>query len=82
MIMLSSSGDGISGAATMLRPALEAAGFRIEHSEGSIYLWATRDEDCHASVDFLARKGILVAPGDFYGAAATQARTRCPYRDR
>ena len=46
----------------MLRPALEAAGFRIEHSEGAIYLWATRDEDCHASVDYLARMGILVAP--------------------
>jgi succinyldiaminopimelate transaminase len=56
----------------VLRPALEAAGFRIEHSEGSIYLWATRDEDCHASVDFLARMGILVAPGDFYGVAATR----------
>jgi succinyldiaminopimelate transaminase len=55
-----------------LRPALEAAGFRIEHSEGSIYLWATRDEDCHASVDFLARMGILVAPGDFYGVAGTR----------
>jgi succinyldiaminopimelate transaminase len=55
---------------TMLRPALEAAGFRIEHSEGAIYLWATRDEDCHGSVDFLASKGILVAPGDFYGVAA------------
>jgi succinyldiaminopimelate transaminase len=56
----------------LLRPALEAAGFRIEHSEGSIYLWATRDEDCHASVEFLARQGILVAPGDFYGAAASR----------
>ena len=57
---------------TVLRPALEAAGFRIEHSEGAIYLWATRDEDCHISVDFLASMGILVAPGDFYGAAATR----------
>ena len=47
----------------VLRPALEAAGFRIEHSEGSLYLWATRDEDCRASVDFLAQQGILVAPG-------------------
>jgi succinyldiaminopimelate transaminase len=56
----------------LLRPALEAAGFRIEHSEGGIYLWATRDEECHASVDFLARLGILVAPGDFYGAAASR----------
>ena len=54
----------------VLRPALEAAGFRIDHSEGSLYLWATRDEDSRASVDFLARKGILVAPGEFYGAAA------------
>jgi len=57
---------------TMLCPALEAAGFRIEHSEGAIYLWITRNEDCHASVDFLARLGILVAPGDFYGAAASR----------
>ena len=52
-----------------LRPALEAAGFRVEHSEGSLYLWCTRDEDCRASVDHLAGLGILVAPGDFYGAA-------------
>jgi succinyldiaminopimelate transaminase len=57
---------------TVLRPALQAAGFRIEHSEGSIYLWATRDEDCHTSVGDLARMGILVAPGDFYGDAATR----------
>jgi succinyldiaminopimelate transaminase len=57
---------------TMMRPALEAAGFRIEHSEGGIYLWATRDEDCHVSVDSLALKGILVAPGDFYGPAASR----------
>ncbi len=54
----------------VLRPALESAGFRIDHSEGSLYLWATRDEDSRASVDFLAQKGILVAPGEFYGAAA------------
>lgn len=55
-----------------LKPALEAAGFRIEHSEGSLYLWATRDEDCRTSVDWLAERGILVAPGDFYGAAAAR----------
>jgi len=52
-----------------LRPALEAAGFRVEHSEGSLYLWCTRDEDCRASVDRLAELGILVAPGEFYGEA-------------
>ncbi len=53
-----------------LRPALEGAGFRIEHSEGGLYLWCTRGEDGRASVDFLAERGILVAPGDFYGDAA------------
>ncbi len=56
----------------VLRPALEAAGFTIEHSEGSLYLWATRGEDCRTSVDLLAEHGILVAPGDFYGATANQ----------
>ena len=54
----------------LLRPALERAGFTIEHSEGSIYLWATRGEECRKTVDFLARQGILVAPGDFYGPSA------------
>ena len=56
----------------VLRPALEAAGFTIDHSEGSLYLWATRGESGRASVDWLADRGILVAPGDFYGAAAAQ----------
>lgn len=56
----------------LLASALEAAGFRIEHSEGSLYLWCTRDEDCRDSVDRLAALGILVAPGDFYGEAGRQ----------
>lgn len=54
-----------------LRPALEAAGFTLEHSEGSLYLWCTRGENGRASVDFLADLGILVAPGDFYGEGAS-----------
>lgn len=53
----------------MLRPALAAAGYRVEHSQGALYLWCTRDEDCRASVEHLAGLGILVAPGDFYGEA-------------
>ncbi|RYB95892.1 succinyldiaminopimelate transaminase [Nocardioides oleivorans] len=52
-----------------LRAALEGAGFRIDHSEASLYLWATRDEDCWKTVADLAGLGILVAPGEFYGAA-------------
>jgi len=55
-----------------LRTALEVAGFRIDHSEASLYLWATRDEDCWTTVDWLAERGILVAPGSFYGAAGKQ----------
>ncbi|GGW47956.1 succinyldiaminopimelate transaminase [Streptomyces xantholiticus] len=54
---------------TALRTALEAHGFRIEHSEASLYLWATRDEPCWDTVEYLAGLGILVAPGDFYGEA-------------
>ena len=55
-----------------LREALQRAGFRIDHSEASLYLWATRDEDCWESVTWLAERGILVAPGSFYGAAGAR----------
>jgi succinyldiaminopimelate transaminase len=53
---------------TALRTAFEAAGFRVEHSEASLYLWATRAEPCWDTVGYLAELGILVAPGEFYGA--------------
>jgi succinyldiaminopimelate transaminase len=52
-----------------LRPALEQAGWRIEHSAAGLYLWATNDSDCWDQVRVLAKNGILVAPGDIYGAA-------------
>ncbi|MEU9334188.1 bifunctional succinyldiaminopimelate transaminase/glutamate-prephenate aminotransferase [Streptomyces sp. NPDC048290] len=52
-----------------LRAALQSHGFRIDHSEASLYLWATRDEPCWTTVAHLADLGILVAPGDFYGEA-------------
>ncbi|WP_130493403.1 succinyldiaminopimelate transaminase [Motilibacter rhizosphaerae] len=53
----------------LLRTALVAAGFRIEHSEAGLYLWATRDEPCWQTVDALSAVGVLVAPGEFYGPA-------------
>jgi succinyldiaminopimelate transaminase len=56
----------------VLKPALEAAGFRVDHSEASLYLWSTRGEDCWDSVSWLAERGILVAPGEFYGTAGSQ----------
>ncbi|RNL63364.1 succinyldiaminopimelate transaminase [Nocardioides marmoriginsengisoli] len=57
---------------TRLKAALEAAGFRIDHSEGSLYLWSTREEPCWDTVAWLAERGILVAPGSFYGPAGSQ----------
>lgn len=53
---------------TRLRTALTAAGFRVDYSEAGLYLWVTRDEECWQTVAGLAELGILVAPGDFYGA--------------
>lgn len=55
-----------------LRGALEGAGFRVDHSEASLYLWATRGEDCWTTVADLAERGVLVAPGEFYGVAGSQ----------
>ncbi|WP_036506833.1 succinyldiaminopimelate transaminase [Nocardioides sp. URHA0020] len=60
-----------------LREALETAGFTIEHSEASLYLWSRRaseagGDDCWETVSWLADRGILVAPGAFYGAAGSR----------
>ncbi len=55
-----------------LLPALRAAGFGIDHSEAGLYLWATRGEPCRDSVTWLAARGILVAPGEFYGPRGAQ----------
>lgn len=52
--------------------AFSAAGFRIEDSEAGLYLWATRDEPCWDTVAWLAERGVLVAPGEFYGAAGAR----------
>ncbi|MEZ3158250.1 succinyldiaminopimelate transaminase [Microbacterium sp. BWR-S6Y] len=52
----------------VLKPAVEAAGFTIDHSEGGLYLWATEGRDAWESVGRLADLGILVGPGHFYGA--------------
>lgn len=51
----------------VLRPALESAGFEITHSEGGLYLWASRGEDAWTTMGRLAERGILAGPGHFYG---------------
>ncbi len=37
-----------------------------------MYLWATRGEPCWDTVGWLAGRGILVAPGDFYGSGGAE----------
>ncbi|MRG60783.1 succinyldiaminopimelate transaminase [Agromyces sp. CFH 90414] len=51
----------------VLKPALEAAGFRIDHSEAGLYLWATEGRDAWESIGRLADLGIVAGPGHFYG---------------
>ena len=50
-----------------LLPAVKSAGFDVDQSEAGLYIWATRGEPCRDTVGWLAQRGILVAPGEFYG---------------
>jgi succinyldiaminopimelate transaminase len=55
----------------ILRAGLEAAGFRIEHSEAGLYLWAARPGlTGRAATELLATEcGLIVGPGHYYGEA-------------
>lgn len=46
-----------------LADALAAAGLRVDHSEAGLYLWVRSD------AEWFARRGMLVTPGEVYGAA-------------
>jgi len=55
----------------VLVPAIEEAGFRIEHSEAGLFLWATDGRDGWETVERLVRSaGILAVPGRFYGRSS------------
>jgi succinyldiaminopimelate transaminase len=56
-----------------LRAALAGAGWRIDHSEAGLYLWAAHpDHDCWSAAELLAAQcGILVTPGELYGPTGT-----------
>jgi succinyldiaminopimelate transaminase len=69
---IEAQGDRYRHRRAVLRGAVEAAHFRVDHSEASLYLWLTRDEPCMDTVAWFAERGILVAPGDFYGAAGAR----------
>jgi succinyldiaminopimelate transaminase len=55
-----------------LLPAVRSAGLDVDHSEAGLYIWATRGEPCRDTVRWLAQRGILVAPGEFYGPRGSQ----------
>lgn len=55
-----------------LKDAFEGAGFQIDESAAGLYLWATRNESCWDTVAWLAERGIVVAPGEFYGPRGAQ----------
>ena len=62
------------GRRSLLRAAFTEAGWRIDHSEAGLYLWATHPaRDCWSAAELLAVEcGILVAPGELYGTAGTR----------
>ncbi|WP_291383193.1 succinyldiaminopimelate transaminase [Demequina sp.] len=55
-----------------LSAALRGAGFAIDGSAAGLYLWCTRGEGCWDTISWLADRGIVAAPGAFYGPAGAQ----------
>jgi len=55
-----------------LAAALRSEGLTVTGSAGALYLWATAGEPAMATVDRLADRGVLVAPGSFYGPAGAR----------
>lgn len=56
----------------LLAPAVAAFGIRVEGSQAGLYLWGTADEDAFVTLERLAERGILAAPGSFYGPRGAQ----------
>lgn len=69
----------------VLLPALQQAGFEIDHSEAGLYLWvrpgqrlhdrlgadrSAGEAGCWPVMRMLAEQGIVAGPGEFYGPAA------------
>ncbi len=54
---------------SLLQSAIESQGFRVDHSDAGLYLWATRGESDWESVRWFAQFGVLATPGHFYGPA-------------
>ena len=59
---------------SVLRAALTAAGWSVDHSEAGLYLWLTHpDHDGWSAAELLAFEyGIVVTPGSVYGPAGAR----------
>lgn len=54
----------------MLARAVVGAGYQLDpKTQAGLYLWAHAGRSSRQSVDWFAERGILVAPGTFYGSA-------------
>jgi succinyldiaminopimelate transaminase len=49
-------------------PALEAAGFRHAGGDATFFLWLDAGEDAEAAATRLLERGLVLAPGSFFGA--------------
>jgi len=56
----------------VLVEALSDAGFQIDHSEAGLYIWCTQGKETQQTLNWFAKRGILVAPGSFYGPSGRQ----------
>lgn len=56
----------------LLRGALTAAGFTVDDSEAGLFCWATQGRSDAETVAWLADRGILAAPGSFYGPSGSR----------
>lgn len=64
--------DRYAARRTLVVPALAQAGLRVQRSQGGLFLWCTAGEPCWDTVHRLAERGVLVAPGEFYGPAGAR----------
>jgi len=53
----------------MLLPALEAAGLRLAGGDATFFLWLAVDGPSEDAARRLLDRGLLVAPGSFFGPA-------------
>jgi len=63
-----------AGRRSSLWSAFASSGWSIDHSEAGLYLWVSHPSlDCWSAAELLAdQAGILVAPGELYGAAGAR----------